>query len=457
LNSLEKAFAPTGVEGYDCFLQVARACVDSRNNIEVCGLAEQLEYIDDFRKRLESDFNRADPLRPKTPLYKQLRPLLRDSLDLFREGLSKVRAYLGGAEVELLVEGCFDARGALLALKENGDKLAQEEATLPSPTSAISELMAMMEFVQKGMFEPSALAARCKEFILGCKRYREDVNLWKTTSATPPSKSKRGEGSSVEFSLVAALGLEPAKPAVQEEKPPSLESLLLDEANAACQKLLDVEDLLQEVCELCASRQLAHLDDLRIELKESEIELQAAYAKLQKLSQPVRRCLQCSTEADMAAKVCTSCGARLPEMIERKSTVSLMAAEASEGRRRLANFVQVEEAVENYRDGKIDLEQLQRVIDWFASRVRGGQERIKTLTPPNHANDPDAQARSEVAREHFTKGNQAIQACVKELQSFLMVQSNQGHLDTALEQLLLAEKEMLLFEEQIIDRSKASR
>lgn len=457
MENLESAFAPTGVEGYDCFLQVARACVDSRNNIEVCGLVDQLEYIDDFRKRLESDFNRADPLRPKTPLYKQLRPLLRNSFDLFREGLSKVRAYIGGAEVSLLAEGCFDAREALLSLRENGDKLAQEESTLPSPNSAIGELMAMMEFVQKGMFEPSALAARCKEFISACKRYREDVNLWKTTSATPPSKSKRSEGSSVEFSLVAALGLEPPKLTTEEEKPPSLESLLLDEANSACQKLLDVEDLLQEVCQMCASRQLTDLNALRLELKDSEADLMAAYAKLQKLSQPVRRCLQCSAEADLAAKVCTACGARLPEVIDQKSTVSLMAGEAPEGRRRLANFVQVETAVENYRDGQIDLEQLQKVIDWFAARVRGGQERIKTLTPPNHSNDPEAQARSEVAREHFTKGNQAIQACVKELQAFLMVQSNQTHLDTAIEQLQIAEKEMLLFEEQIVDRKKAKR
>lgn len=458
MDTLDEAFAHIGVEGYDHFLTVARACVDSRNNIEVCDFVAHYDYIAQFRQRLESDFAKADPIRPKTPLYKQLRPQMRASLDLLREGLSKVQAFIGGAEVELLIEGCADGREAILTLRETAYKLEKEEASLPNPNSSIGELAAMIEFVQKGMFEPDALSNRCKQFIQACRRYREDVTMWKNSASAPVRKAKRIEGSTVEFSLVAALGLEPAKPQeVEVDKPLTPEVLILNEAEAACQKLLDVEDLLLEICEVCTGRQLNLLGALKQELLASEAELKKAYAKLEELSRPVRRCLQCSAEAELTAKICTACGARLAEIIDQKSSVSIMAQEAVAPQRRLSYFVQVEEAIETFRDGKSDLERLQQVIDWFAGRVRAGQDTIKSLTPPNHANEPEAQTRSEEAREHFAKGNQAIQACVRELQAFLLVQSNQIHLDTALEQLKIAEREMLLFQDLIVDRSKAKR
>lgn len=454
--TLEEAFAPIGVEGYDAFLTVARACADSRNNIEVCNFVEHFEYIEAFRIRLESDFQKSDPLRPKTPLYRKIRPQLRQGFDLFREAMVKIQAFIGGAEVQLLIEGCYEAGEALVGLREDSHLLTKEESELPKPNSAITELLAMLKFVESGMFEPAALANRAEDFLKACRRYREDVEVWRA-GRLPSSGPRAATGG--EFSLAAALGLEIPKAAPKpENKVASVDDQLLEESQNTCEELLLLESTLTDLVHHCRGTRPANLAEIRASLQESEGVLKKLQAKLELLGKPRIFCLHCSQEAQASDRVCSKCGAKLPEQFAERSRESILEGQNQQpqGPPRFANFVQMEEAIENYRDGKIDLDRFQKVIDWFSARVRGGQEQIKKLPPPPPSADEETEARAEKARTHFQASNQSLQQLSRDLQSFL-VQQNQALLDSALEHLRKAESEMVQFRELMMDSGPGRR
>lgn len=366
-------FTPSRSPALTGLLEAARLCYEEPTPARLASshLREHLAHVAGARRHLDAQYDHNSKMRPRTKLFHEVDPQIRQQFEEFRQGIKLIDRFLDAGNREDLKAGCLQARKAVDALLDLTARLREEEETFPvySESPVVHELTHLALGVAKGDIPAEFLRTRLDDFRAQVKRTLADYTQW--TQSTPETPAVAELLPQVEKGFkVLSLGLE------------EMARFYVD----------GQKDRLRQGGELV--------------LKASQA-LQTLQTRLNKALVPSPVCPRCSQENPPGTRICGGCQSRLPEVESNTTSMSFRVGSETEAPR-FAYIERVEEAVEAFRSGQSSEAELKAALEWFSQRISGGRAQLSALQPPERFPSAEAEEHAMQVRQRLEKASQKL-------------------------------------------------
>lgn len=325
---------------------------------------------------------RSREFRLPTPLYREVSPVIERELGTFRSALKSIDRAVRKDPAALLA-ACSSARSAVDTLMDLFDRLRLEEEGFPRYSE--SPFLHQLAYFTHGYLSRQLSERPLRDFLgFLAQRHREmsrDLAEWGKASAENPR--------------------------VEELTP------------ALARSLRHLGRGLAEMSRSLSAGDRARLEKYLKAVLEVGEEMVRLHKELNEALAPTVACPRCGVGNEPGSRVCSGCGARLPELASGPVSSLEVFAGQRPTRPRFAHVTRLEEAVEQHLAGSLSRDELAETLRWFASRVAAGRKSLSALRPPDRFPSPEMEQTAARARALMEEGGATMEAGAALLERYL--------------------------------------